>query len=67
VDDESPLINKKQNTLKIKKIKKNITNIDKTVHRRLMSISENEEQMFPCTWGSGTFYNIRRLPTSPSF
>lgn len=61
VDDESPLINKKQNTLKIKKIKKNITNIDKTVHRRLMSFSENEEQMFPCTWGNGTFYNIRRL------
>ncbi|CAC5408926.1 unnamed protein product [Mytilus coruscus] len=60
VDDESPMITRKPSVVKIKKIKKNITKIDKTVHKRLMSISENEEHIFPCTWGSGTIYNIRR-------
>lgn len=61
VDDESPLITRKPSVVKIKKIKKNITKIDKTVHKRLMSISENEEHIFPCTWGSGTIYNLRRF------
>lgn len=60
-DGVSPLLTRKPTNLKIQKIAKNITKIDKTVHRRLMSFSENEEQIFPCTWGSGTFYEIRRL------
>lgn len=62
VDDESPLVAKNHSAVKIKKFKKNITKIDKTVHNtRFLTITDDDEQVFPCTWGSGTLYSVRRF------
>ncbi|OWF48967.1 uncharacterized protein LOC110452456 [Mizuhopecten yessoensis] len=45
---------------RVKKIQKQLSKIDITVHRRNSAFTE-DDHVFPCTWGSGRLMMIRRV------